>query len=78
MRDLFLALMFYTRIPTPKISNFQPEDSNKTLRCYSLVGWIIGLIYWLAFLTGNWLFNSAVRMINEMESFKSASVTKYF
>ncbi|MBP5210440.1 MAG: adenosylcobinamide-GDP ribazoletransferase [Bacteroidales bacterium] len=63
MRDLFLALMFYTRIPTPAIKDFQPEDANKTLRCYSLVGAIVGIIYWAAFAVGDLVFNTPMAIV---------------
>jgi len=55
MRDLFLALMFYTRIPTPPVKDYKAEDANHTLRCYSLIGWIIGVICALAFIAGQFL-----------------------
>lgn len=57
MRLLYIALMFYTRIPTPPVKDFRPEDTNRTTRCFSLVGWIVGLICCLGFVAGNWLFN---------------------
>lgn len=56
MRLLYIALMFYTRIPTPPVKDFSPEDTNRTTRCFSLVGWIVGVICCIGFMAGNWLF----------------------
>jgi adenosylcobinamide-GDP ribazoletransferase len=38
------ALMFYTRLPVPKISNYQEDYLNKATRYFPLIGWIVGSI----------------------------------
>jgi len=63
MRYLFLALQFYTRIPTPTVKDYRPEDANKVMRCFSLIGWIVGLIYAVAFIVGQYLFGTAIGVI---------------
>lgn len=41
--DIFLtAVMFYTRIPTPKWVNHSTEYLNKASRYFPLMGWIVG------------------------------------
>lgn len=63
MRDLFIALMFYTRIPTPEIKNFKTEETDRAIRCFSLVGWIIGAICFAVYFIGWKLFSSQIGIV---------------
>lgn len=38
------ALMFYTRLPVPSLSNFKEEYLNQATRYFPLIGWIVGLL----------------------------------
>ncbi|HKC45110.1 MAG TPA: adenosylcobinamide-GDP ribazoletransferase [Burkholderiales bacterium] len=42
MRGLFLALQFLTRIPTPRVDAFRPEDLPRSAVWFPLVGALIG------------------------------------
>lgn len=45
-----LALMFFTRIPCPSFDDFEESDLNEASRYFSLVGIIVGLFSFLAFM----------------------------
>lgn len=59
----FTALMFYTRIPCPKNTQYSPEHINKATRYFPLIGWIVGLISFLAFWIGLQLFDIYIAII---------------
>lgn len=44
------ALMFYTRLPVPSLSNFKEDLLNKATRYFPLVGWIVGALLVLAYM----------------------------
>ena len=51
--NLFLtALMFFTRIPSPKKIEYSTELLNKSQKYFTLIGWIIGgisaLVFWIS------------------------------
>jgi adenosylcobinamide-GDP ribazoletransferase len=52
IRLFFTALMFYTRIPCPKWTNYSQENLNKATRYFPLIGWIVGigaaLTFWIS------------------------------
>jgi adenosylcobinamide-GDP ribazoletransferase len=45
----FTSLMFYTRIPCPKNIDHHPDYLNKATRYFPLIGWIVGIISFIAF-----------------------------
>lgn len=52
MQLFFKALAYYTRIPTPAIKHFHPDDATKAIRYFSLVGIVVGLICGAVSLSG--------------------------
>lgn len=50
LRIFFTALMFFTRLPVPRITDHSPEYLEKSSKYFPLVGWIIGAISCAAFL----------------------------
>jgi len=52
MRGLFLALQFLTRIPTPRVDAFRPEDLPRSAVWFPLVGALIGGIVAAALVVG--------------------------
>lgn len=60
IRIFWVALMFYTRIPCPKNTPHAPSYLNKATRFFSLIGWIVGGISFLAFWVSNWLWGASM------------------
>ena len=54
VRNLLLAIGFFTRIPVPSLDDFQESDLNTAAKYFPLVGIIVGIvaavIFWLALL----------------------------
>lgn len=46
MRSFWLALQFLTRLPTPTITEPQPQELGRSLLHYPLVGLVIGALLW--------------------------------
>ena len=63
IKIFFTALMFYTRIPCPKNITHDSDILNKATRYFSLIGWIVGMLSFLAYLTGVTLFNHSVGIL---------------
>lgn len=59
----FSALMFYTRLPVPSLSNFKEEYLNKATRYFPLVGWIVGLGVAGVFEAASYIFPTEVAII---------------
>ena len=55
--------MFYTRIPCPKFTNHNPEYINKATRYFPLIGWIVGIISYLAYLLSAYLFTPSIAIV---------------
>ena len=63
IKIFFTAVMFYTRIPCPKNITHDSDILNKATRYFSLIGWIVGMLSFLAFLTGATLFNHSLGIL---------------
>ncbi|KVV15371.1 adenosylcobinamide-GDP ribazoletransferase [Flavobacterium sp. TAB 87] len=59
----FTALMFYTRIPCPKNIDHNPDYLNKASRYFPLIGWIVGIIFFLAFYISSQLFSNETAIV---------------
>lgn len=55
--------MFYTRIPCPKNIDHNPDYLNKASRYFPLIGWIVGIIFFLAFYISSQLFSNETAII---------------
>ena len=59
-QSFLVALQFFTRLPVPQLSGFQPSWLHHSARYFPLVGWLVGagaaLALWLAL----WLWPPAV------------------
>ena len=55
MRRLILAVQFLTRIPTPQVRDFKPDDLSRAAVWFPLVGLIIGALVAAAVVAGAWL-----------------------
>lgn len=49
-RGLITAFMFLTRLPMPKLDNYQAEDAGKALALFPVVGLVIGLFLCVLYL----------------------------
>ncbi len=58
----FLALGFFSRIPIPGWIEYSPENLNRASRYFTLVGWLLGGLVALVFLTANYLFSTSVSL----------------
>jgi adenosylcobinamide-GDP ribazoletransferase len=56
----FTALMFYTRIPCPKNIDHNPDYLNKASRYFPLVGWIVGLAFFLGYYISSFFFSDGI------------------
>lgn len=59
----FTALMFYTRIPCPKNIDHNPEYLNKASRYFPLIGWIVGLLFFLVYFISSQLFSNETALV---------------
>src|SRR6188768_4304556 len=59
----FTALMFYTRIPCPKNIDHNPDYLNKASRYFPLIGWIVGVISFVFYSIGAFLFTNEIAVI---------------
>lgn len=57
------SLMFYTRIPCPKNIDHNADYLNKSSRYFPLVGWIVGMISFFAFVISTYLFTCEIAVI---------------
>jgi adenosylcobinamide-GDP ribazoletransferase len=62
----FTAVMYYTRIPCPRWVNHQESYLHQATRYFPLIGWIVGLLAAMIFLTGNYLFGASLGIILSM------------
>jgi adenosylcobinamide-GDP ribazoletransferase len=65
---LFTALMFYTRIPVPKIWDYSDEMLNKATRYFTLIGLIVGGCGALVFFLLEMILSSQLVIIMSMVS----------
>src|SRR5690606_24128216 len=42
LRQLILAVQFLTRLPTPQVADFRPDDLTRSARWFPLVGQVVG------------------------------------
>jgi adenosylcobinamide-GDP ribazoletransferase len=66
IKILFTAIMFYTRLPCPDWVNHRDEYINEATRYFPLIGWIVGFIAGLVYLTGSYLFDTNIGLILSM------------
>jgi adenosylcobinamide-GDP ribazoletransferase len=52
MRGLILAVQFLTRLPTPRVADFKPEDLSRSAIWFPLVGLLIGTVLAMALWAG--------------------------
>ncbi len=65
-RYFLLAVGFFTRIPVPSFTDFQPEELNHSAKYFPLVGIIVGLIGALVYLLSAVYFPQAVAVLISM------------
>lgn len=63
LKIFLTALMFYTRIPCPKIDDYSPDDLNKATRYFPLVGWIVGGISFGVFWISSLIFDANIAVL---------------
>lgn len=44
LRLFFVALQYFTRLPTPRLQHFEPAWLSQSVRYFPVAGWIVGLI----------------------------------
>lgn len=59
----FTALMFYTRIPCPKMMDHNPDYLNKASRYFPLIGWIVGGVSFVVYCIGAVLLTNEIAVI---------------
>ncbi len=57
------ALMFYTRIPCPKIDDYSPDDLNKATRYFPFIGWVVGGISFGIFWLSSQIFDANIAVL---------------
>ncbi|SEI37701.1 cobalamin-5'-phosphate synthase [Dyadobacter sp. SG02] len=62
----FTALQFYTRLPAPKWVVYRPENLSLATAYLPFVGWIVGLVAGVAWLTGDYLTNPSIAVLCSM------------
>ena len=68
MRNLLNALMLYSRIPVPAPKEFCKEDTNRAMRHFVFVGWVVGLICGLVYIFLKPIFGTAIGVILALAS----------
>lgn len=58
----FLALGFFSRIPMPAWIVYSPENLNRASRYFTLVGWLLGGLVALVFITVDYYFSHSVSL----------------
>lgn len=58
----FLALGFFSRIPMPAWISYSPENLNRASRYFTLVGWFLGGLVALVFITANFIFSTSISL----------------
>ena len=66
MRNLLNALMLYSRIPVPAPENFEAKDTNRAMRHFVFVGWVVGAVSAAVFILGKLLFGIGLGVILAM------------
>ena len=62
----FTALMFYTRIPCPKWVTHDPEYLNKATRYFPLIGWLVGGICAIMYMSTEYFLNAQIAILLSM------------
>ena len=62
----FTALQFYTRFPSPKWVEYKPENLSLATRFLPVIGWLVGLISGLVWLSGTWLTDISIGLLLSM------------
>jgi adenosylcobinamide-GDP ribazoletransferase len=62
----FAALIFYTRIPCPKWVTHDQEYLNKATVYFPAIGWIVGILSFLAFWLASLLFSPLIAVLLSM------------
>ncbi|WP_197472352.1 adenosylcobinamide-GDP ribazoletransferase, partial [Oleiphilus sp. HI0067] len=57
------ALMFYTRIPLPSLSNVDQSTQDHASRYFPLVGWLVGSTTALAFILLSHIFSQELSIL---------------
>ena len=57
------ALMFYTRIPCPKILDHDPKNLNKATRYFPLIGWIVGAMSYAMFFVADLFLGQSIAIV---------------
>lgn len=65
---IFLALMFFTRIPVPKWVQYTPELLNQSSRYFPMVGWVVGGVGALTFWLADMLWSQPIALLLSMSS----------
>ncbi len=63
MKSFLAALMFYTRIPVPRIRDYSDNIVNTAIRYFSFVGWIVGAISYGVFVAAELAFGVNIAVI---------------
>ncbi len=63
---LLIALVFFTRIPVAKFTDFNQQRLNQSSRYFSLVGWIVGGVSSAVFLVMNIYFSDNIALLFSM------------
>ena len=62
----FTALQFYTRIPIPEWVEYKPENLSLATKFLPVIGWLVGLISGLIWLSGSWLTDVSIGLLLSM------------
>lgn len=57
------ALSFYTRIPVPQIQPFKEEYLSLAIKYFPVIGWIVGSVSALVFISSNQVFDSSISVL---------------
>lgn len=68
LRIFLTAIMFYTRLPVPKMLKFSDDDINQATRYLPVIGWIVGGICAIIFWGFNFFLPKSISIIFSMAS----------
>lgn len=66
LRNFFLALGFFTRIPVPDFADFQEAELNQSSKYFPLVGIVVGIVGALAFVIASQIFTKSIAVLVSM------------